>query len=479
MKSIWRNSALNVVYKLVSLFFPLISSAYLARILLPEGVGRIATAQNLVTYFVLIAALGLPTYGVREIAKARDHPEQLNRTFSELLVINAISTTLAVIVYLVTILSVKRFSGDIWLYLATGLQLVFNYINIDWLYQGKEDYLYICVRSIIIKVLSLLFLFWRVKTQDDYIMAACVTSCALGLNFIFNIAHCKKYVRFTLKNLQIKKHLSPLFVLLMTTFLSSIYGNIDITMLGMLSTEEATGLYANVHKTIIMVCMTCSSMTTVLLPRLSYSYVHDREAFHKLLVQGMRLLAFVSIPMTVGLFILAPQGMTVVYGEKFAKGAEALRILSVLLVVKCFGDLLCYQLTLCTGNEKKRLPAYFCAAVSNIVLNAILIPKMAQNGAAIASVMSELVVNGIQIVVMKRIVGFKIEWKAIIQSAVAAAVMSIGVIAMTKVTSHAALQIGLSIVVGGALYVMTNILLKNEFTLSIVDTVKQRALKRR
>ena len=64
MKSLAKNSVYNIIYKCSNLVFPLIISAYVSRILLAEGIGKVSSAQNIVTYFTLLAALGLANYFV-------------------------------------------------------------------------------------------------------------------------------------------------------------------------------------------------------------------------------------------------------------------------------------------------------------------------------------------------------------------------------------------------------------------------------
>ena len=155
MKSLAKNSLFNAVYQVLNIIFPLISSIYVARVLMPEGVGRVAYAQNIAAYFVTAAALGIPTVGLREISNARDDKQKLNKIFSELSIINACSTLLALAIYVALIFCNQAFRLDYKLYLATGLVVLFNIINIDWLYQGHEEYVYMVIRSIAVKALML------------------------------------------------------------------------------------------------------------------------------------------------------------------------------------------------------------------------------------------------------------------------------------------------------------------------------------
>ena len=95
-KSLINNAIFNMIYKLLNVLFPLISSAYISRIILADGIGKVSYAQNIVSYFTMVAALGIPSYGIREIAKSRNNHNELNKTFTELFCINFISTFLCV-----------------------------------------------------------------------------------------------------------------------------------------------------------------------------------------------------------------------------------------------------------------------------------------------------------------------------------------------------------------------------------------------
>lgn len=153
-KSIAKNAVFNMGYNAVSVIFPLVTSAYVARTLGASGVGEVSSAQNLATYFTMIATLGIPSYGVRAIAQARIHKEECNRTFSELFVINLFSTVFSLACYAVLILSLDKtlFSNPLHAIFASLIAM--SIFNIEWLYQGFEEYKYITIRSILIKIIS-------------------------------------------------------------------------------------------------------------------------------------------------------------------------------------------------------------------------------------------------------------------------------------------------------------------------------------
>ena len=466
-KTLARNSVFNLIYNILNLLFPLITSMYVSRILYPAGVGRVAYAQNITSYFITFATLGLPTYGVREIAKARTNDYSVNRTFTELLIVSWISTSVATVAFLAVVFSPSMEDKRV-LMLCCGVQLFFNFINIDWLYQGLEEYVYIVCRSISIKVISIVCIFLFVRQKEDYILYALISSVALAGNYLFNICHARKYVRFDFKGFQIKRHIKPLLILGAAVFFSTIYSKLDITMLGAMHSERETGLYSNAFRLVAIASSVSASISAVFLPRLSYYYNSDRDSFQNLIQFGIRVISFFAFPIVAGLIILAPGAVQILFGKEFIDAVPTIRILAILVLIKSFGDLLCYQLAIATGHEKERLLAYALAALLNICLNYLLIPVMGRNGAAIASVFSELLLNAIQFFKMKKIIGYHIGARPIVLGIATTAFMAVSMLAVMHVTMHILLQSVVAAFVGVICYIGLNWVLYNEILRSIV-----------
>lgn len=457
MKSLKVNASLNVIYQLFNMVFPLITSIYVARILLPEGAGRVSYAQNIASYFVSFAALGIPAHGMRAIAVVRDDRRKLNQTFTELIAINTVSTFISLTVYVVMILCVPSFSRELPIFLCTGLLVAFNFLNIDWFYQGREEYGYIVCRNILVKLASLLAMVLLVKTKNDYVIYALISSVAAGGNYILNVWRAGRYVSLQLRGLDIRRHLTPVFVLAVTILLSTIYSKVDTTMLGIISGNESVGYYTYAHKIVHIAVTVCASVCTTFLPRLSYYYQHDIEAFKALLNKGVQILSVIVFPIMVGLLILAPTVVELLFGEAFAQTATTLRILSVMTVVLPFGNLLCYQVLIVAKKEKIMVPVYAVAAVTNVVLNLILIPRFAHNGAAIASVIAETVLNAIEVVIVLRLLKIKLDLRAMGTAVFTSVLMGAAVFfaASQKMAEVYTLVIGVT--GGAAVYFLLNL----------------------
>ena len=161
-----------MIYKGFTALFPLITTSYISRVLLPAGVGRVGYANTIVAYFVLIASLGIPTYGVKAIAQSGETKEGRSRTFWELFFINLAATLMCIVAYYVFVDNFPHFADRKLLFQIMGLMLILNIFNIDWFYQGMEEYSYIATRSIIVKILSFVAMLLFVKKAKDYVIYA-------------------------------------------------------------------------------------------------------------------------------------------------------------------------------------------------------------------------------------------------------------------------------------------------------------------
>lgn len=460
-KSLSINAIFNIFYKLLNVFFPLISSAYLSRILQADGIGAVAYAQNIVSYFTMIAALGIPTYGIREIAKARNNKNELNKTSSELFIINFASTTFFVLIYYFMILDFSIFQKDITLHLIFGSLIWFNFINVDWFYQGTEEYVYITIRSTIIKFISLILLFIFVKDRNDYINYAIITCLATGGNYVLNVFNLRKRVKFTIQHLNFRRHLKPILILTICSLSAELYSKVDITMLGQ-GNKAMVGYYSNAQKIINMALSLITAISGVFLPRLSYYYVYMKTEFNKLVSTAFKIVLFFSIPAFIGILLLSDDIIVVLFGNGFIQAAPTLKILAVLFLIKGIGDILCYQIIVSTGNEKIFIPSYILSALVNVSLNYILIPKYGINGAAIASVVAEFILNGTILINSSKLFKLSIDFKFIF-SLLISNIFLFGIVYYLKLFNLSPLiSVLLGTTVGFIIYIISSLIIKNE-----------------
>ena len=121
---------MNAILTMSSFVFPLITFPYVSRILLPEGMGKVAMATAVVAYFALLARLGIPMYGIRACAEVRDDKIQLSKVVHELFLINLGMTVFSYLLFFGTVFAVPAFRAEAVLYLIIGSTLFFETIGV-------------------------------------------------------------------------------------------------------------------------------------------------------------------------------------------------------------------------------------------------------------------------------------------------------------------------------------------------------------
>lgn len=471
-QSLVKNSVYNVAYKLLNVFFPLISSVYISHILLAEGVGRVSYAQNIVTYFTTLAALGLPNYGVREIAKVHLDFSKTQKIFSELFIINAISTLICGGIYYLLIFFVPRFNNDLALYFVMGLPIIFNFINVDWFFQGEEEYGYITFRSFVIKLISLIALFMFVSDKNDVVIYALILSLATCGNYIFNIIRLRKYkIKLQIKNIDIIQHIKPVIIMLGTILAIELYTLLDTTMIGIFCSDIYVGYYTNTMKLVKVIITVITAIGSTLLPRLSYYHMIGKNLeCEKIVNYVFAIMLFLFIPCQIGLIICSEAIVPILFGSSFLPAVKTLKIASFLICTLGFSNLFGTQILLTFGEEKKLFLCTILGAITNIILNSFLIPMYQQNGAAFASVISEMIVTIATYVLAKRYIKIRLSKKFIYSICCSAIVMIFALLAIKFLLQGMMyIYILVSIILGCIIYFGCNCILKNEILENMID----------
>ena len=465
-KSVSRNSAFSMINKGLSVVFPLVTVSYISRVLGAAGIGEVSSAQNLATYFSMAAALGIPSYGVRAIAQSKRDENSCNKTFSELFAINLISSIIATVVYLITVFCFKINNSNTALALIFSSIIVFNVINIEWVYQGYEEYEYIMIRSFVIKIVSLLLLFIFVRRKSDLVAYAFIICFGSIGNYVLNFINLKRYVKLSFCNISLKKHIRPIMI----------YSLLDVSMLTVMSNATSVGYYSNSTKIVKAAANTLTGISAVLMPRFSYLFSEDNKSeIKKLSRQFLNVTFLISVPCCCGIILVADQIVEVLFGVEFLPAISTIRILSILIVLMPLSGGVFCQLLLTAGKEKSYLACVLIGTVVNAVLNYLLIPTFTQNGAAIASVVAEFTVSISMIVATRRTIKVNMCCRDVFSILTSAFFMSLTLVLCHKLFSGQAVWMRLlvEIVIAVLVYFVCVFMLKNSASSKIIRMIKK------
>lgn len=472
-KSLMKNSIFNIIYKGFTAVFPLLTTTYIARVLLPEGVGKVEYAMTVVSYFVTVASLGIPSYGIKAISQATTEKERSN-IFIELILINFISTAICTVCYYLFIFNVSYFSDRVHLFCVVGLMLFLNLFNIEWFLQGVEEYSYIAVRGILIKMIAFIGMLCFVKNQSDYIIYAFILCVGTAGNYLLNIFRAKKYIVIKNCDIHIKRHLVPVLVLFATTIATQLYTMLDSIMLEFFHGEVYVGYYSTSVKIVRMIYSVSIALVAPFYPRIS-GYVKEgkMEEMNDILSKGVRIVSIIAVPSAIGLFLMSDWIVLVLFGTAFYPSIITLKILCPLVVVFSFAYLLGHIVLMSLGKEKNILYSTIIGASINIVLNALLIPRFQHNGAAISSLVAEIIVTLYVISVSRKNISIKINYNFFLSLVLAISLMCLVVIFLRDVLFDLSLaNMFLICFIASILYFFVLFILKNEELICIYHIIR-------
>lgn len=391
-KSLNKNMIMSTILTISNFIFPLITYSYVARIISPSGIGKVAFVNSVLSYFIYIASLGIPSYGLRECAKLRNDKEKLSKTFQELLIINLVSTMFAYILLFIVIISVNKLHNYKILFLIMSSQIFLNSIGVEWLYQALEEYSYITIRSVFFKVIGVLLTFILIKSSNDILWYGFLTIFAASANYICNFINIHKYITFKkFKNYNLKKHFKPIFSLLTASIIISIYANFDIVMLGFISSEYEVGLYNAALKIKSILLSLSTAITAVMIPRISY-YIQkkDEKGINKLLIKSLQISLLIAFPVCIYCLVFSKNILLFVCGISYIEAENTLKLLMILILPLILTNLFGNQILIPFGKENRFSQSVFIGMWINLILNLLLIPKYGASGAAFGSIITEI-----------------------------------------------------------------------------------------
>ncbi len=393
-KNISYNAVLSALNSCFSILFSLATYPYAVRVLGVENIGKITYSASIISYFALIAMLGIRTYAIREGAKRRDDPEALQKFVSQIITINLISTAAAYLLLGVALLCFSGLRQYTVLILIQSATMLLTTLSLDWINNVFEDFFHITVRSAVAYAVSMVFLFVFVRDAKDYYLYACLNVVNNLIICILNFFYIKKRIKLSLTSRpNIGTHMKPIMIFWANAVAISVYVSIDTTMLGWFKGDYDVGLYAVPVKIYTMIKSVLSAIYAVAIPRLvAYVGRNEREATKELFSKMVSGLTLIMLPVAVGLSCLAREAVLLVGGSEYVSASPALQLLAIAAVLSIYGGLVTACLNVALGRERDNLIAGFLAAGSNFTLNLFLIPWLGIFGAAISTIVAELVV---------------------------------------------------------------------------------------
>jgi len=395
---------MNAIMSIANILFPIITFPYLAEVIKPEGTGKIGAATSIMALFLIIAQLGIPTYGIRACAAVRDDKEQLTRTAQELLIINIFMAGLSYVFFIITLFTVPVIRDERLLYTVMSATLLLDAIGMEWLYKALEEYRYITVRSVIFKTIALIAMFLLVHKKEDYVIYGAISVFATSGSMILNFIHARKFIDLKpCGKYDFSKHLKMVGIFLAMSCATTIYTNLDTVMLKVMTSDTDTGYYYASVKVKNAVLAVITSLGAVLLPRVSY-YVEKNmiEEFKNVITKALKFVTVVSLGAVFFFILTARPCIMFISGAEFEQSIIPMRIIIPTVFLIGISNILGIQVLVPQKKEKVLLFIEIGGALIDFVINLLLIGRLRSAGAAIGTLLAECFVTGALIIYLAR-----------------------------------------------------------------------------
>ena len=469
--SVRSNVILNSIRGIMNLLFPLITFPYIANILGKENLGQYTFSNNIISYFVLLAGLGINTYSMREGAKRREDRPAFSAFCSDIFAINAVSTLISYLILFILIFNAAFLSDYRNLLIILSLQIVFNTLGVEWICTSVEDYRFITVRSIIVNTVSLILMFVLVKKSEDIRIYALLTVAVSGISAVFNQLRVREYadLRIAFRGESLV-HVKPLIVFFSMNVAISVYVNSDTTILGLLCDDGTVGLYSVSVKIIQVVKSIISYAMVVAIPRLS-SFIGRKEygKFKDLACSIYQALLTFIVPAVTGIILMRKDIVLVISNADYINATSSTVLLSVSLLFCALAWFWGQCILVPFGKENTVFKITVVSAMINIALNLILIPVMKENAAALTTIISELFSflwcwrEG------KKLAPIRIKRITYLKIIAGCAALSVLVICLIHLIGNYILRIIIIVPASAVLYLILEYLLCNESVKDMID----------
>ncbi len=452
MKTTNKNFIYNLIYQIFAFVIPLITTPYISRVLGVENIGIYSYTYSIVNYFMLAILLGINNYGAREIAKSTTREER-SKKFLSIYYLQLINSIVCILIFLLFVIFSNVEYKQI--LIIQTIFLISAMLDINWFYFGMEKFKITISRSMIIKLLSLIFIFILVKKETDLWIYILVLSLSTLISQLYLWIFIKKdvtLVKVSFKDIYL--NYKPCIILFIPVIAYSIYRVMDKTMIGYFSDTIQLGNYESAEKIINIPLSIITALGTVMLPHMSK--VSTKEYSEKI-KDTYKLCFFMIFPICAGLLLVSKNFCNIFFGNGFDITPNLINLLIITVLFSCITNITRNNYLIPKSKDNIYVKSTICGAIVNFIFNLLFIPKYGAYGACFGTILAELVVMIYQIICTRIDIKYIDNLKAILPFFIKSIIMSIVILVLSYFINNNYAKIILQIIIGGIVYFALNI----------------------
>lgn len=437
---------------IIAQFLGFLSIVYLARVLKADGFGKVAFAQGILAYFLLLSDLGLKTFGTIEVARDRSG---LKGHVDNIVTMRALLSAIAFILLILMVLLIDKPLEQKYLIVLFGVSIFPSAILLDWFFQGTERMVLIGITNVLRSATYITLLLIFLKERDLLYVPLYFLAATVLATFPILIEFINKHgwIRPSFELSVWKNSIVRAVPIGLSNIMIQIYYNIDTVMLGFMKSEKDVGLYNAAYKIVLFLLGFASIMGMVFLPNITKIYSESKYNTERLLRYLSKATILCGIPVVIGGMLISRGIINFFYGGEYNGSILPLQIL-IWSVFTVFSNIPFALILFASEKEKDYLHSVTAGAAINIALNIILIPMYSLVGAGIATMISEFTVLTLLYLYARRLFQIPI-LKNMILGFVASLIMAGGLLLVRD-----KINLFISIMFGALVYILSLIILK-------------------
>lgn len=403
MNTLKRNILFKGILTFSNYIIGFVTFPYITRILGPSNFGLVNFAQNTVDYFLLFAAMGINTIGTREIAAVKNDPVKRSQVYSSILGTNVFFTILTLVIFFILVSIIPRFNEHKELFYIGSAKIIFSVLIVEWLFTGTENFRYITIRSLVIRLIYVVSVFLFIKSPEDYLLYFILTTGVVVVNSLINFIYSRKFVSLIWDSFKKSQFIKSNIRLGIYSIMTSMYITFNVMYLGLVSSDTEVGYYSTAVKLYFVAVSLFSAFTAVMMPRMSALRANnEKEQVQKYIIKSFRLIFLLASPIIIVSEFFSTDIIVLLSGYGYDSSVLPMRIIMPALILVWIAQVLAFQSLIPLRKDNVLLIASLLGGVLAILLNVLITPTLRATGTAITLLSCEFVVTTFYIWYIKK-----------------------------------------------------------------------------
>lgn len=402
-KSMSKNAIFKAMLNLFNIILPIMVIPLVTRSVGPDLYGYMGYGDSLTAYFLIFASFGIYQYGLREISKVRDDKKKLRQTFTSLCLFTFMTNIIASAVYMIFVAVSYRDKPYMYTCIIMGFNLVFNMFYVEWVNEALENYDFIAIKTMIVRIIYSALILIFVRSDKDYLFYLYLV---VGFNFINNIisfVYVKKRIKFDFSDLQFAKHIRPMLYVVILSNTGVLYTQLDKIMIKSNSGTTDVGYYYTAQRIMTIINTLMLTVIQVTMPRLSnYLGNESKKEYLSLLKRVIKIYFLFLFPASIGLLCLSKEAIYMFGGAKFLPAVPVMMVFAIYMLSIGVEGVIANQMIYLHGREKDDAMLVLIGGVINLGLNVLLVVTGTFN--MVTAISTTLIANLIVIFLEYRLV---------------------------------------------------------------------------